>query len=114
MMKSWTHPASAAPDDQPKRARQITELRRERWPDQRARPGNRRKVMPEENPLVGRNKVAPVVVNLGRRGAGIIQGQQARRDKRRVQTIRDHVATDCRNDEPSRIQRFATVQCDRA
>src|SRR5205085_2165044 len=48
--------------NQPKRAGEIPKLRSQRGADQRARPCDRREMVAEEDPFVGRHKVTAVVV----------------------------------------------------
>jgi hypothetical protein len=57
-------------DEDPERARQIAELRRERRADQRTGAGDGGEVVAEYDPLVGRHEVAAVVEAFRRRGAG--------------------------------------------
>ncbi len=54
-------------DDQPERSRQISHLRREHGADQRPGAGDRREVVAEEDGLIGRAVVEPVVEALRRR-----------------------------------------------
>ena len=54
-------------DEDPERAGQVAELRRERRADQRPGPGDGREVMAEDDPAVGRHEVAAVVDALRRR-----------------------------------------------
>ena len=61
--------------DEPQRAWQVPELRRERWTDQGTGAGDRREVVAEEHPLRRGDKVAAVVQPLG--------GRRARRRVRR-------------------------------
>src|SRR4051812_24089469 len=68
--------------------------------------------MPEQHPFVGGHKVASVIMKLRGSRALVIEGQDLRGDKSRIQPVRDEIATHRRQHEPDRIQRFATLQCD--
>jgi hypothetical protein len=61
------------PEQDPEETRQEPELRREDRTDQRPRPGDGRKMMAEQHPLVGRVKIVPVVVLVCRRASPIVQ-----------------------------------------
>ena len=62
-------------DQDPQRARQVAELRGQHGADERARAGDRREVVAEHDPAVGRHEVAAVVQPLGRRRAPLIERQ---------------------------------------
>ncbi len=81
-------------DQDPQRARQIAELRRERRADQRAWTCDRREVMAEDDPAMRRNEVAAVVQPNGRRRARRVDAaERAPRPMR------------CRSDSRSRTRR---------
>jgi len=44
--------------------------------------------------------------------ARIVQGQQLRRDKRRIKTIRNEIRADRRRDKPDRVQPFPALESD--
>ena len=88
------HRASEADaDHQPKESRQESELRRQHGTNQRARAGDRREVMPEQDPLVRWIVVVPVIHRLRRHRSRIVQSQNLRRYERRVVAIRDRQYT---------------------
>ena len=62
---SCTQPPSTAPTRIHSVPGQVAELRGERRADQRARPGDGREVMAEDDPAVGGHEVAAVVQPLG-------------------------------------------------
>ena len=92
IMKSCTHPAKAQPAISHKRSRQISELRRQRRPHQRSRPGNRREVMPEQHPFICRHKIAAIIQALRGSRARIVQRQNFCGNKCRVQPVGHQVA----------------------
>jgi hypothetical protein len=71
-------------------------------------------MMAEEDPFVGRHKVAAIVVPFRRSGARIIECKNFRRNKRRIQAEGDKVATKRGDDKPHGIERFAAVNGNRA
>ncbi len=59
-------------DDDPDGAGEESELRRERRADERPRPGDRREVLAEDDPFVGRHEIAAVLeAHGGRRACGV-------------------------------------------
>ncbi len=66
-------------DHDPQRSRQVTELRRQRRPHQRPRTGNRREMMPEDDPFIGGLEIVSVAQPLSRRGPAIVQSHHLRR-----------------------------------
>src|SRR3989442_12007311 len=68
-------PAEHRPGNQPEGARQVAELRREGWADERSGARDGRKVMTEQNPFVCGHKIAAVIAALRRRGARVIHGK---------------------------------------
>src|SRR5262249_52513574 len=98
--------------DQPQSSRQITELRRERRPNQRPRPRDRCKVVPKQNPFVCRNKIAAVVISLGRRRARIVKRNDSCGQECRIQPVGNQIATSCSNNEPSCTDSFVPVKGD--
>jgi hypothetical protein len=97
-------------DDDPERAREVAELRGQRRPDERPRPGDRREVVPEHDPPVGRHVVAPVRQPLGGGPAGRVEGEDARRDEPRVEAVGDEIRADGRGDEPRGADRLAAAE----
>ena len=99
-------------DDEPDRPGQETELRRERRADQRAGARDRREVVAEDNPLVGRDEVAAVVQALGRRRPARIELEDLLGDEPRVEAVRDEIRAHGRDDEPGGADRFAAREGD--
>ena len=77
-------PRQADADDQPDQAGQVAKLDRQDRPDQGARAGDRREVVPEEDPAVGRVEVLAVVVLVRRGDPGVVERRHARREERAV------------------------------
>ncbi len=87
-------------DDQPQRARQVTELHGESGTDQWAGAGNRGEVMAEQHPALGGNVVAAVAQSLGWRGAGPVGDINTRLDPLGVEAVTQDVHADRRGDDP--------------
>ena len=85
--------AEHAADQDPQRARQIAELRRERRADQRTGAGDRGEVMAEHDPAMRRHEVAAVVQPHRRRCARGVELSTAPRPRR------------CRSDSRARRRR---------
>ena len=81
-------------DDDPDDAGQISELRGQRWSDERTRAGDRREVVAEDHPPVRRDKVASVIETDGRSRPPGVEREDLRRDQLAVKPIRDGVGTD--------------------
>jgi hypothetical protein len=96
-------------DQNPKCARQVAELRRERWTDQRTGAGDGGEVMTEHHPFIGRYEIAAVAEAHRRCGARRIQHQHACRDPGAVEPIADGIHTCGRDDHPHRVDGFATM-----
>jgi len=96
--------------NQPKRSWQIPELCGECWPNQRAGASDCRKVVPEQNPFVGRHKIAAIIEPLRGCGARIIKREQLRGDKCGIQTVGNQVAANRSNHKPSRADGFPSIQ----
>ena len=60
-------------DEDPDRAGQVAELRGQHRPDQRTRAGDRREVVAEDDPPVGRHEVLPVVEPIRRRRPRVVE-----------------------------------------
>ena len=97
-------------DQNPQRAGQITELRRQHRPDQRPRPGDRREVMAEDDPLVRLDEILAVVVDFARRGAAVIEHQHARGNPFRVKPVADGVGAKRGDEDIGRIERLAAME----
>ena len=98
--------------DDPQRAGQVTPLRREYRPDQRAGAGDRREVVAVEHTPVHRHVVLAVLVVLGRRRAPVVRLRDALLDVGRVEAVGDEVGADGGEDEPDRVDRLAADQGD--
>ena len=59
-------------DQNPDRAWKVAELSGQDGPDKRSGAGNRREMMTEDNPLVGLNEIAAVILDLAWGGAAVI------------------------------------------
>src|SRR5262249_10105656 len=94
-------------EQDPERAREIPELRRQGRTDERSGAGDGREVMPEHHPAVGGNEIAAVVQALCRGRSRGVEREDARRDEGAVETVRERVAGDGRDDEPDRVHRLA-------
>ena len=68
-------------NDEPQGPRQVAELRREGWSNERTGTGDGGKMMAKENPFVGGNEVPAVVVTFGGRGACIVESEDTSCDK---------------------------------
>ena len=79
--------AERGADQNPQRARQVAELRGERRPDERARPGDRREVVAEDDPLVRLHEVAAVVAHLGGGGPEVVEREYLRHEPGRVEAV---------------------------
>ena len=101
-------------DEDPQRARQVAELRRQRRADQRPGAGDGGEVVAEHDPAVGRHEVAAVVEALGRRGARGVEDQHLGRDEGAVEAVADGIDADRRDDEPEAVDGLAAVQRDAA
>ena len=99
-------------DQDPQRAGQIAELRRERRADQRARARDGGEVMTEHDPAIRRHEVAAVAESFGRRGARRVEREHLRGEKRAVEAIAERVDADGGDDEPHRFDAFAAIQSD--
>ena len=106
--------AQARADDDPQRSRQISELRRQHRTHQRSRPGNRREVMAEHDPLIGGLEIVSVAQALGRRGPLVVQRHHARRDELAVKTVSRGIAARRRHHQPQAVDVLPAIQCDTA
>ncbi len=97
-------------DQNPKRAGQIAELRRQHRTDQRARPRDGREVMPEDDPLVRLHEIFSVVVNFAGRRAAVVQRQHARGDPFGIKTIANGVSAEGRDENVCGIDRLTALE----
>jgi len=77
-------------NQQPDRARQKTELRRQNRPHQRTRRCDGRKMVAKSHPFIHRHIILAVIERVGGRGAIAIQGQDFRSEKTAVEAISQH------------------------
>ncbi len=112
MTISCTQPPSTEPARIHSVPGQVAELHRERGTDEGPRTGDRGEVMTEDDPAVGGDEVAAVVEPLGGGGAGRVEGQDARRDPRRVEAIGDEIDARRRRDEPAGVDGLAAMRRD--
>src|SRR5882724_4842023 len=101
-------------DDQPERARQVSELRGERGANERPGARDGGEMVAEEHPLIGGHEVPAVVVAFAGSGARVIEHEDLRGNKGGIEAEGNEIATDRGNDKPDGIQRFAAMQCDGA
>src|SRR5207244_12654324 len=93
-------------DDDPESSREKTELRRQRWPDQRTGPRNRSEVVTENHPTICRREVAPVVEpHRWRRPSGV-EREHVARDELAVEPVCDGVRTQRGDQQPRCIHSF--------
>src|SRR5438045_5201260 len=89
-------PAKYSADQNPQRPRQGSELCCEHRPNQRSRPGDRSKVMSENNPFVRGKKIPPVLQALRRSGSLRIKPKNFSRDELAVKAISERVGANRR------------------
>ncbi len=107
-------PAQARADDDPQRPWQVSELSRQHRTHQRSRPGDRREVMAEYDPLIGRLEIVPVAQAFGRCGPLVIQRHHACRDELAVKTEGRGIAARRRHHQPQAVDVLPANQCDTA
>ena len=99
-------------DDDPQRARQVAELRRQRRAHQRSGSGDGREMVAEDDPLVGRLEVVAVAQALGRRRPLVVERHDLGGDEPRVEAVADEIGADGRHHQPHAVDRFAALECD--
>ena len=103
-------------DQDVERPGQVSELRRQDRPDQRAGAGDRREVVPEHDPAVGGDEVLAVGEPVRRGDARVVERERPGRQKRRVEAVGERVG--CRAPPPgttrSRGSRRAPSRSSRA
>ena len=87
-------------DDDPERAREVAELRRERWPHEGPGARDRREVVAEDDPPVCWHEVAAVVEPHRRSRPRRVEGKDVGRDELAVEAIRDRVDAEGGDEEP--------------
>ena len=94
-------------DQNPKRAREKSKLRRQDRTNQRSRPRDRGKVVAENHPAIGRDKIFAVILHHRRSGALVVQDQDLGRQPFAVETIADREGAKAGGDNPQRADLFA-------
>ena len=87
-------------DDDPDRAGQVAHLGGEHRTDERARPGDRGEVVPEQHVPMGDVEVTAVVVPLRRCGPGVVDPEHPVGDEAGVEAIGDGVRGQGREEDP--------------
>jgi len=85
--------------DEPDESRRVTELGREHRPDERARAGDRREMMPEQHPAGRDVVVLPVGTDVRRRGPAVVETHHTRREERAVVPVGDSEDAEDREDD---------------
>src|SRR5262249_55897637 len=96
----------------PQRSWQVAKLRCEHRTYERAWSRDRREMVSEDNPLVGRDKVASVVEAFGWSGAKWINYKKFCGDESAVKAISDSIGRDGGDHQPHGIDLLAAMQCD--
>ncbi len=105
--------AENSADQNPERARQISELGCQHRTDQRPWAGDGGEVMSEHHPFVGGDEVAAIVQALARRGPLAVQRQHFGGDELAVETIAQRIGAKRRHHQPHGIDLLAAMQGDR-
>ena len=105
-------PGQHRADDDPDGAREVTHLGGQHRTHQRAGSGNRREVMAEEHPTVGRHVVGAVLVDLGRGRMVVARLDDLHLDQPGIEPVPDDVCADRRDDEPHRVDRLPAHESD--
>jgi len=106
--KSCTAESDA--DDYPDRAGKKAELRGQRRSDEWSRPGDRREVVAEDDPPVGRSVVTTVIESHRGRRSSRIEREDLARDELAVEPIRHRVRAESGDEKPRRIHGLAARQ----
>ena len=112
--KSCTAPPRHGADDDPQRARQVSELRRQHWTNQRPRTGDGGEVMAEHDPFIGGLEIVPVAQAFRRCGALVVQRHHACRDELAIEAEGRRVTACRRQHQPQAVDMLPAVQCDAA
>src|SRR2546427_149299 len=75
--------------------------------DERARSGNRREVMPEDNPLVRLHEIFAIIVDFARRGASVVERENPGGDPLGIKAVADSVRAERGDEDVNRVDRFA-------
>ena len=94
-------------DDDPHRPGQVTHLRGQHRTDQRTGPGDRREVVPEQDPAIGGVEVLAIAVGFGRCCTVVTRFDDLALDQSRIEAVRDDVGTHRGDDEPDGVHVLA-------
>ncbi len=94
-------------DQDPERAGQVAELRREHRPDQRTGPRDRREMVAEQHPLVRGVEIAPVGARDRRRRPAVVEREDFGGEERAVETIGQDIRARRGDHQPQRVDLFA-------
>ena len=97
-------------EDDPDRAGQVAKLGGQHRADQRSRASDRREMVAEEDPARGRHEVPAIGQTLRRRGAAVIQLEDAVGEEAAVETEGDEVGADGGKHQPGRADGLPAVQ----
>src|SRR6185503_18844612 len=89
---------------------QKSELRGERWSDQRPRPRDRREVVAEDDPPIGGSEVATIVESHRRRRTSWIQREDSARDELAIEPVRHRVGAERGHEEPGSVDGLSARQ----
>src|SRR5581483_1978543 len=103
-----------AADNDPQRAWQITELRRDHWAHQRSGTGDGGEMVTEQDPFVRRNEIVSVIETLGRGRALVVERHHPRGNEFPIEPEPDEVRANRREHEPHAVYRFPALDGDRA
>ncbi len=104
-------PPDNGTDQNPESPRQVAELGRQGGADQGTGAGDGGKMVPQENPFVGRHIIPPVIDPLRRRGPPVVQFEHPERQKTAVKPVADQVNADGGHNQPDGVDRLITIQC---
>src|SRR6185503_5355998 len=94
---------------QPEKAGQESKLRSQHRPKQRTCASNRREVMAEQHVLIGGMKIDAVVQPHSRRHTLVVKLHNPPRNPTAIKTIREHINTSRRDDQPEPIHFFLWI-----
>ena len=101
-------------DQNPKRSRQKTKLRRQHRTDQRTGPGDGGEMMTECHPAIRRHEILAVILHDRGRRALVVQDEDFGREPFAVKTIADRRSHRARDDDPERADLLAAGQASTA
>ncbi len=94
-------------DNDPQRARKISELRGKDRADERSGAGNGGKMMSEDDPFIGGFVIVTVAQPFRWSGAPVVQRHHAHRDEPGIETIAREISAGCRHHHPETVDGFA-------